>query len=244
MDLKGHTDQKGPTVAAGEPTLTKHQVAEYLRRHPDFLADHDELIAILTPPAHKRGDNVVDMQHFTLRRMQEELAQMKRQHQALIATSRSNLASQARIHAAALAVIGARSFEHLIQTVVSDLAVLLDLDVVTLCVESEAKPADRPQLPSVLLLGTGTVDALFAPNREVLLFDHAPGTPEFFGSGAGLVHSQALLRLNVGTGAPAGLIALGARSPTRFKPGQGSELLCFLARTLELTLGEWLHLGQ
>jgi uncharacterized protein YigA (DUF484 family) len=247
MDPIGHPDQKGPTAAspstvADELSPTARQVAEYLKRHPDFLADHDELLAVLTPPAHRRGDNVVDLQHFALRRMQEDLAQTKRQHQALLATSRSNLASQARIHAAVLAVIGARSFEQLITTVVSDLAMLLDLDVVTLCIESEADPEDRPRLPGVLLLPPGTVDAIIGRTREIALFDHAPGTPEFFGGGAGLVQSQGLLRLNVGPEAPAGLIALGARSPTRFKPGQGSELLSFLARALELTLAEWLHI--
>ncbi|MEI9985008.1 MAG: hypothetical protein WDN69_18470 [Aliidongia sp.] len=61
---------------------------------------------------------------------------MKSQQRALIATSRSNLSSQQRIHAAVLALLAATSFEQLIQTVTTDLAVLLDIDVVTLCIES------------------------------------------------------------------------------------------------------------
>src|ERR1700744_3184178 len=119
MDRKsqGETsaEAKSPESEAKEE-LTTAQVAAYLRQHPDFLADQDELVAALTPPIqHQNGPNIVDMRHFAMRRMQEEIARLKQQQQALIQTSRANLASQARVHAAVLAITGARSFEHLMQ---------------------------------------------------------------------------------------------------------------------------------
>jgi uncharacterized protein YigA (DUF484 family) len=240
MDPKSQGD--APAVQDATEDLTTRQIADYLRSHPDFLVDNDELMAVLTPPAFRQGNNVVDMQHFAVRRMQEDVARLKRQQQVLIATSRANLASQARIHAAVLAVVGARSFEHLMQTIVTDLAVLLDLDVVTLCIESEAVGAIRSPLTGILLLEPGTVDDLLGPKQQAVLLDHEAGTTSIFGSGAGLVQSQALLRITVaGESAPNGLLALGSRSPTRFKPKQGADLLCFLAHALELTLGKWLR---
>ncbi|HTH97808.1 MAG TPA: DUF484 family protein [Stellaceae bacterium] len=243
MDPKSQGGASPEAESPESEELTTARVAEYLRQHPDFLADQDELVAVLTPPVqHQNGPNVVDMRHFAMRRMQEEIGRLKQQQQALIQTSRANLASQARVHAAVLAIIGARSFEHLMQTVVTDLAVMLDLDVVTLCIESEAVGAISSPLAGLQLLDVDTVDALIGPKKDCLLIDHSTGASAIFGGGAGLVQSQALLRISVSAEAPSGLLALGSRSPTRFRPKQGVELLNFLARALEITLGKWLHL--
>ena len=80
----------------------------------------------------RRGERVVDMQHFLLERQRAEITRLKTQHRILIATTRANLTSQSRIHGAVLALLAAASFEQLIQIVTTDLAVLLDADVVTL----------------------------------------------------------------------------------------------------------------
>jgi uncharacterized protein YigA (DUF484 family) len=40
-----------------------------------------------------------------------------------------------------------------------------------------------------------------------------------------------------------GLLCIGTRKPEKFHPGQGTELLSFLARVLETTLGAWLDLA-
>jgi uncharacterized protein YigA (DUF484 family) len=62
-----------------------------------------------------------------------------------------------------------------------------------------------------------------------------------FGSAASLVRSAALLRLRPGRSVPAGLIALGARSPDFFHPRQGTELITFLARVAERCIHRWLE---
>ena len=54
--------------------------------------------------------------------------------------------------------------------------------------------------------------------------------------------SQALARLHASRRSPAGLLALGSRDPEKFHSGQASELLTFLARTLERLIRGWLHL--
>ena len=92
------------------------------------------------------------------------------------------------------------------------------------------------------LLEIGMVNHILGSKRDALLADHTPGDVEIFGAAAGLVRSQALLRLSVGTGTPTGLLALGSRRPAKFKPGQGTELLCFLARALDVVISEWLTL--
>jgi hypothetical protein len=213
-------------------------VAAYLTAHPDFLVEHPELLATLTPPEHRLGSNVVDLQHFMLHRLRDENVRLKAQQRLLISTSRSNLSSQQRIHEAVLAVIGAGSFEGLIQIVTTDLAVLLDVDVVTLCVEGSGR---RPAQSGLLLLPPGMVDSRLGRARDARLAEHVRGDPTIFGDGAGLVRSEALLRLPVG-GAPPGLLALGSRKATKFRPGHGTELLSFLARSLGVTIAQWLDL--
>lgn len=234
-------DPSSRKAAAQE--LAPEAVILYLRRHPDFLVEHPELLTVLTPPALRRGEGILDMQHFMLQRLREELARTKLQQRSLIATSRSNLSSQGRVHAAVLAVIGATSFEQLIQVLTTDLAVLLDVDVVTLGVESAASAQPRLPLPGIQMLRRGTVGDVLGSEREILLCADTPGEPALFGSAAGLVRSQALLRLAVSESAPVGLLCIGSRKPEKFHPGQGTELLSFLARTLELTIAAWLDLA-
>jgi uncharacterized protein YigA (DUF484 family) len=223
--------------------VTAAEVAAYLRKHPDFLTEHPDLLATLTPPEHQRGDGVLDMQYFMLQRLKADVARLKGQQRALIATTRSNLSSQARIHAAVLAIISATSFEQLLQVVTTDLAAMLDVDVVTIGVESPAGNHVRMPLSGIQLLRPGTVDALLGSERDVLLRAGVEGDPGLFGSGAGLVRSLALLRINVAEHAPMGLLCIGTRKPDKFHAGQGTELLGFLARALETTLGAWLDIA-
>ena len=42
--------------------------------------------------------------------------------------------------------------------------------------------------------------------------------------------------------APPGLLCIGTRRSGKFHPGQGTELLGFLARSLGITIAAWLDL--
>jgi hypothetical protein len=236
-------DKLQNTVAAPEPeTIGAAEVCAYLKAHPDFLVHHPDLLAVLTPPALQRGDQVVDMQSFMLQRQRGELEKLQQQHGELIGTSRANLTSQARVHGAALALFGARSFEQLIQTVTTDLAVMLDADVATIGVESAEPMKPKLRNQGVQILKPGTVEELFGAERDVLLFEEVEGDPMLFGDGAGLVRSAALLRLRVSAKSPAGLLAIGTRIPGKFHVAQGTELLHFLGRSVAITIAQWLDL--
>ena len=156
------------------------------------------------------------MQQFMLQHQRAEIARLKSQHRALVGTSRANLASQARVHAAVLALLAASSFEQLIQIVTTDLAVLLDADVVTIAVEfGRSGRASAHQ--GVQILDPGTVDAVLGVDRDVVLGSDTEGDPTLFGDGAGLVRSAALLRLSV-SARGAGRAALHRHAPARQVP--------------------------
>ena len=230
------------TAASSELSgeIGAREVILYLRRHPDFLDRHPEALRLLRAPAREIGDTVLDFQHFHIERLREELARVSSEHRNLIAASRGNLASQSRVHKAAIAILGASSFEQLLQIVTTDLAVLLDVDIVTIGVESSAPPAGRLSLHGIQLLKAGAIDGVLGAERGLLLRADAPGEPIFFGGAAGLVRSQALLRLSFGRGAPAGILCIGTRQPGRFHPGLGTELLGFLVRVLGITVAQWI----
>lgn len=232
-------DAATPPELPGE--IGGREIIAYLRRHPDFLDSHPEALRLLRAPTRDVGEDIFDFQHFLLERLRRELARVNVEHRTLIAASRGNLASQGRVHKAVLAILAASSFEQLLQTVTTDLGVLLDADVVTIGVESTAAPAGRLTLHGIRLLKAGAVDALLGAERGALLRADAPGDTVLFGSAAGLVRSQALLRLTFGRGAPVGLLCIGTRQPGRFHPGLATELLSFLARVLGITIAQWLN---
>jgi uncharacterized protein YigA (DUF484 family) len=147
-------------------------------------------------------------------------------------------------------MLAATTFEHLIAVVTEELTLLLDIDAVGLCIEAGQGKSTRsigakhPALAAgVQVLEAGSVDELLGPSHAVLLRSDVVGDPALFGaSAAGLVRSDALVRLRVSSAAPVGLLALGARKPGVFHPGQGTELLTFLAQVIEQSIRAWLDL--
>ena len=221
--------------------LTADRVVDYLKGHPDFLVEHPDLLEVLTPPRRAAG-NVVDFQHAMVQRLKAENEKLQAAQDYLVNTARSNQSIQSRVHDAVLAILRAPSFESMIHTVTGDLAVQLDVDAVTIGVEAGDVPIPKAYAAGIRALPEGAVDAMLGRGRDVLLTGNINGDPRLFGAAAGLVRSQALTRLRASTQAPVGLLALGSRRPDGFVAGQGTELLGFLARTLETMIRQWLHL--
>ena len=129
----------------GEGAHYSSQVVEYLRRHPDFLVRHPDLLDHQIPPTRNKGEGIVDLQHFMVERLRRDIAKLRADQDELLANSRDNLSTQERMHKAVLALLAAESFEQFIEIVTTDLVVLLDVDVVTLCVEALDDKAPRPR---------------------------------------------------------------------------------------------------
>ena len=245
------TQEQGPITrdtaepaAAEKPESHDTRVAAYLRRHPDFLLHHSDLVKVLTPPAHRGADNVEDFRVFLIERLRDQAAQLQADNRDLITTSRDNLSGQRRIHDAVLALIGAHDFQQLVHVITTDLGIILGLDVVTLCVEVAETKWPRAVAGGVFTLQPGAVDELIGSGRDYILFRKQTGERAVFGSATGLVRSSALLRLRFGTKGPTGLLAMGSREDDMFHPGQGTELLNFLARVVEASVRAWLDLPE
>jgi len=235
----GHIERT-ETGASKPGRITARQVIDYLDRHPEFLTRHADVLERQQLPSRINGDRVTDLQTFLLDRLRGDISKLRTEQDELLANSRDNLSTQDRVHRAVLALLGASSFEHLIEIVTTDLAVLLDVDVVTICIETDTPPKEPVRYDGLYLLAPGTIDHTLGDSNDILLRDDVRGEPEIFGGAAGLVRSDALIRLLPHEGAPVGLIAFGTRHPGFFNPGQGTELLGFLARIIEHCIRSWL----
>ena len=229
--------KKEDATAAEDETkeLRPERIARWLRRHPDFFATRPDLLSQMTFPSRWSGDGVIDMQRYVLERRQEEIENLRNCAIEVIETSRSNLSSQTRTHAGALALVAAEDFDDLVGIVNDDLPLLLDVDVVTIGFEARAEAAAGHVSPHVGALDQGAVDRLLGNGRDVALVRDIGADGDLFGAAAGLVRSAALARLRPARDVPVGLLALGSRGDV-FYSGQGTELVGFLAQVLEFCL--------
>jgi len=228
-------------AAAPRSDLTDNEVASFLRRNGDFLCRNPDLIGALQVPDRDFGageTRIADLQHYMLDNLRGQVHGLKHRHDELLNSSRCRLQTQARIHAAALVLLSARDLSHLIDIATTDLAVLMDMDVAALCVESTDVP--RVTADGVRLLPNGCIEELLG-DREVLLQEHTTGDARIYGAAAGLVEAEILLRLHVRDAPPDALLALGARRPNHVHSGQATEALGFLARILEHCVRTWLE---
>ena len=208
-------------------------VAEYLRRHPDFLHRHPDLLTVLAPPGRDEG-GVVDLQRVMVERERQNNSELREALQQLLDLGANNQTSMSRIHDAALGVAGLRRFGDLATAVAEEWPERLGCDGAVLAFETRVEAL--PVAPGLSALAPGRVDALFGAGATRLEGGLEGGPPDIFGGAAARVASQALLRLAPGPRGPPGLLALSSREPEHFQTGQGTELLGFLARMVSAQL--------
>ena len=137
-----------------------------------------------------------------------------------------------------LALLAADGLEKLAHVICFDLPLLLDVDVVSINLEKQG--ANDPKEGDIRFLPPGSIDVILGGEGEQLrLDDRMLDDGTVFGEAAGLVRSAAMVRLDLARELPAGLLALGTRRHGMFQPGQGADLLTFLARVVEHCLRRW-----
>lgn len=220
---------------------TELAIAAYLKAHPDFVLRHPSVMQALVPPAVDHGRGVVDFQRFMVARLQNDIDRLNLDKTSLIQTVRANAQGQARIHAAALALIEARSLGQLIEILTCDLMLVLDVDVIAMIVESNGTDVPHVTSSGIRIVAPGAVSRWLG-RRNAILRSGVNGDPAIYGPGAGLIKSEALLRLDISQRTPTGLVAFGSRNPELFQEGQGTEHIAFLGGVLERLLRAWLDL--
>lgn len=221
----------------GQSIIKEADVVSYLMRHPDFLDRHHELLHTLTPPEYRKTDeSVIDMQQFMVDKLRKEIGNLQTCFGEVVFSARENLSVQGQMHEAVIRLLSAEGMQGILQVLRQDFPALFNLDIVTLCLETDIASMDTTlpdthPLARVRLIPRGTMAQLFARNKSYL------GVPpvqcsDLFGEGADLVTSCALVPLDFDT--RSGILAFGTRDPERFYPGMATDLLHFLSKIVAL----------
>jgi uncharacterized protein YigA (DUF484 family) len=232
--------------------LSEEEVREFLLANPDFLKNNTDLFAIASAPERELGDGIIDFQNYLVKNLQTDSKALKNKYDVLVDFCRDNIAVQSQVHKAVLGLIRSRSLEQLLETITIDLVSLFDVDVVRLAMESD-KAGEYESFYSennysgIVFIEPGIVDYALGAKKNVLLIadieKRAPiGFDQIFADCYSMIQSCALLRLELEQVQRNIILAFGVRYPDRFHPGQGIELLNFLAQIVAHQLDR--YLGQ
>lgn len=243
--MNEEADRKAPHLP------DEQQVLDYLTAHPDFLNRHPQVLMQQIAPQADHGGNVLDFQHHMLGRLQESLRDLQTRYEGLIVSSRDNMSTQSQVHEAVLGLVKSVDLEALLMMLRQDLVQLFDVDVVRLALESPVAEVYEAQYgehdySGLSFIDPYMVDAAVGVKQECRLIPRVAeemndALRQVFADCAGLIQSAALLRLTLPGSGRSALLAFGVRHPDRFHPGQGVELLSFLARIVEYKLDRCLE---
>ncbi|TCO71185.1 DUF484 family protein [Rhodovulum euryhalinum] len=217
--------------------------------HPDtILDDPDVMRALVAANERMMGGNIVDLRGIAMERLEARLDRLEETHRSVIAAAYENLAGTNQIHRAALLLLEPEDFAGFVATLSGEVAAILRIDCLRLVLESHRDDdAGLAALGEVVqVVPAGFVDAYAGgvhgrTARTVTLRQQVPGSSALYGHKAGAIRSEALLRLDFGTGRLPGMLAMGSEDPQQFAPNQGTDLLTFLAGVFERAMRRFLE---
>ncbi|MCU0829018.1 MAG: DUF484 family protein [Tabrizicola sp.] len=229
-----------------EPDLREKILAQ-----PDrVLADRDVMNALVAANDRAMGENIIDLRGLAMQRLENKLDRLEDTHRSVIAAAYENLAGMNQIHRAILQLLDSTSFEGFLGALQSEVAQTLRVDVIRLVLETvqengEADPALRRLGEVVQVAQRGFSENYMANGRDIaprpiLLRPATSLAATVYGPQAVEIRTEALMRLDFGTGRLPGLLVFGSVDPHMFKPLHGTDLLAFFAGVFERMMRRWL----
>jgi uncharacterized protein YigA (DUF484 family) len=236
------------SAKAKSGSISEEAVREFLIAHPEFLRDNPDILNAILPPERELGGGVIDFQHFMVKNLQKDSKDLQGKYDMLVDFCRENMSVQSQVHHAVLRLIGTRNLEQLLEVVALDLVNLFDVDVVRLAMESDIiyeTAYGEENFSGIVFVDPGTVDAAIGVKKKVLLIDDTEvkqpaGFAQIFADCDEMIASCALLRLELAALDKNIVLAFGVRHKDRFHPGQGIELVNFLAQIVAFQLDRYL----
>lgn len=232
---------------------TKPNIDETLRRRiieePETLLDDADIMRALVSANEKSlGGNIVDLRGIAMSRLESRLDRLEDTHRSVIAAAYENLAGTNQIHRAVLRLMDATRFEVFLRDLGSDVADILRVDSMKLVLESAANtddPAVKRFNGVLSVVEPGFIETYLTAGRpvstrQVTLRQIASDDVALYGDKAGIIHSEACLKLDLGQGRLPGMLVMGAEDPHQFTPQQGTDLLAFFAGVFERAMRRWL----
>ena len=216
--------------------LDDDMVLDYLKSNPDFWEKNSSQLM----PEHddEEEDGVLDFQQFILKKMRDNSVKDQIEKKALIDLGKANFITFRRMQDCILTSLASESMEQLIDVIYRDWAILLELDMIVIAIETDNK--DDFPVKGVSLLNDGDVDKYLGEND---IYIESNGTSkDIFGSRSVLINSYALVRLPLGEDKPNALVGFGVSQPGIFDYSHGTESIAFLCSALGYIVRRWLVL--
>ena len=212
--------------------LGAHEVAAYLRRHPEFLRQFPDLALSLVVP--RDEGPAASLAGYQLEVLRDKNRELNRRLQELFANAQANERLAVRTHQLALALMRQGDAAGTLRAMAASLAEDFQGDLVRIVSFRPIEGLDEADWLQVIAEGDKPID----PFRDCL----ADGEPLcgrlqpdkhalLYGARGDEVQSSALLPMP-----GVGLIAVGSRDPNRFYPGMGTLFLRMMAEALATAL--------
>jgi uncharacterized protein YigA (DUF484 family) len=218
-----------------QEVLSAHEVAAWLRRHPQFLRQFPDLaVSLVVPRDEGPAASLASYQLDVLRDKNRELA---RRLQDLFGNAQDNERLAVRTHQLTLQLLRQDSAAGTVQAMAACLAEDFNGDLVRIVLFTPVAgldeadwlqhvAADDPRLATFrdCLADGEPICGRLQPEKQELLY----------GARAGEVQSSALLPLP-----GVGLVAVGSFDPNRFFPGMGTLFLRMMGEALATALARY-----
>lgn len=210
------------------PLPDAEAVAAYLRAHPEFFVDHDELIPELRIP-HQPG-TAVSLVERQVKLLRERNIEMRHRLSQLMDVARDNDRLFDKTRRLVLDLLDAGSLEEVVSAVEDSLRHEFQVPYVSLILFSEAtlpvgrcvSTAEAKQNVGGLLEGGKTICGVLRPHELSFLF----------GEDGPSVGSAAVVSLDD----QLGVLAIGSRDPQHYKSLLGTLFLGYIAEVLARVL--------
>jgi uncharacterized protein YigA (DUF484 family) len=211
--------------------LDSESVAAYLRQHPEFFVDHEELIPELRIP-HQPGE-AVSLVERQVKLLRERNIEMRHRLSQLMDVARDNDRLFDKTRRLVLDLLDATSLEEVIGAVEDSLRHEFQVPFVSLILFSETplgvgrsvSSAEAHQAIGGLLGAGKTTCGVLRPNELEFLF----GSEEFAQVGSAAVVSLTYQGLH-------GVLAIGSPDPQHYKSSLGTLFLGYVAEVLARVL--------
>lgn len=222
-------------MSEAQPALAGHEVAAWLRRHPQFLQQYPDLAMSLVVP--RQDGQAASLVGYQLEILREKSRDLSRRLHELASNAQVNEQLTLRTHQLTLALMRQVTAADTLRAMAAALAEDFAGDQVAIVLfkpvpELEQAPwlqviaADDPRLAvfaDALASGEPVCGRLLPARNAVLYGDHA-----------GQVQSSVLLPLP-----GIGLLAVGSTDANRFYPGMGTVFVHMMAQSLLTALARF-----
>ena len=212
-----------------------HEVATWLRRHPNFLQQFPDLALSLVVP--REQGSAASLASYQLEILRDKNRELSRRLQELFGNAQENERLAVRTHQLTLALMKQRNAADTARAMAASLAEDFGSDLVRLVAFAAVEGLDGADWVQTIAQDDARLNAFrdclregepicgrLQPEKHALLY----------GARADEVQSSALLPLP-----GLGLLAVGSREPNRFFPGMGTLFLRMMGEAFIAAMGRF-----